>query len=95
MPQVQKKGDIREVKKPSDSMLSYYSNLFKRNQSKWMRRSKMESSHLGTSFIMEGNEYTLIGTVDSKNNMLIKSSDDRYFFVHSDILDSIILSEGD
>jgi len=44
---------------------------------------------------MEGNEYTLIGTVDSKNNMLIKSSDDRYFFVHSDILDSIILSEGD
>lgn len=95
MSQVHKKGEIREVNKPSESMLKYYSDLFKRNQRKWMRRSKIESEHLGTSFVFEGTEYVLLGTVDTKNTMLIRSSDDRYFFVHSDVIDQIILSAGD
>ena len=55
----------------------------------------MESEHLGTSFVLDGVEYVLLGTVDTKNTMLIKSPEDRYFFVHSDVIDSIILSTGD
>ena len=44
----------REIKEPTESMSDYYGDLFKRNQSKWMRRSKLEPTHLEIEFNFEG-----------------------------------------
>ena len=56
-----------------------------------MRRSKLEQKHLGSKFEHSGKSYELVGTVDIHNNMIVKDSEDNYYFIHSDVIDSILL----
>lgn len=86
-----KRENWRRVTSPSERVLESYKKLFLRNQSKWMRRSKLEQKHLGESFKHSGKDYVLIGTVDIHNNMIVKDSEGNYYFVHSDVIDSILL----
>jgi hypothetical protein len=78
---------MKEVVSPSEGVLGSYKNLFKRNQTKWMRRSKIEVAHLDQEFEVEGSTYILEGTIDS-NMMIIRSKDTGKFYrVYSDLVD--------
>lgn len=81
---------MKKIKEPTDSLKEYYKNLFKRNQNKWMRRSKLEESHLGSLFVLDGVEYELLGAIDSLQ-VLVKSSDGSYYMTHIDDVTKPIL----
>ena len=56
---------MKEVVAPSEGVLESYKKLFKRNQTKWMRRSKLEIDHLDKEFEFDGVSYILEGSIDS------------------------------
>ena len=91
-----RKKDIpwKRIKEPTDAMKDHYKKLFERNQSKWMRRSHLENSNLGEAFLFKGREYILQGTVDGKDTMIVSDSENNYYFVHSDIIDTLILGDS-
>tara|TARA_R110000868_G_scaffold368629_2_gene631722 strand:+ start:1096 stop:1371 length:276 start_codon:yes stop_codon:yes gene_type:complete len=74
------KINFKKIKPPHDSMEKYYQTMFNRNQSKWMRRSKMEPSHLGIEFDLEGSKYSLIGSATS-TEVVIKNIETGEFFM--------------
>ena len=74
----------RKIKEPTDSMRKYYADLFVRNQSKWMRRSKLETSHLETNFTFEGENATLVGSLSSEEVLLHLTEANEYMIVHID-----------
>jgi hypothetical protein len=82
---------MKKIKSPEDSLRKYYENLFKRNQNKWMRRSKLEEHHLGSKFILGEDEFELIGAVDSTQVLIKKTSDETYYMNHIDEVTKIIL----
>lgn len=82
---------MKKIKEPTDSLQKHYGDLFKRNQNKWMRRSKLEEKHLGSKFILEGEEYQLMGSVDSTQVLIKKIEDKTFYMVHIDIVTKIIL----
>jgi hypothetical protein len=81
----------RKIKEPTDSMRKYYGDLFVRNQSKWMRRSKLEPSHLGTNFQFEGDEANLVGSMTSEEVLLHLTEANEYLVVHIDDVSREIL----
>lgn len=81
---------MKKIKEPTDSLKEYYKNLFKRNQNKWMRRSKLEESHIGSLFILEGEQYELLGAIDT-SQVLVKSSDNSFYMAHIDDVTKSIL----
>jgi len=81
----------RKIKEPTDSMRKYYADLFVRNQSKWMRRSKLEASHLETNFSFEGENSTLIGSLSSEEVLLHITEANEYIVVHIDDVSREIL----
>jgi hypothetical protein len=82
---------MKKIKTPSDSLQKHYQDLFKRNQNKWMRRSKLENHHLGSKFILEEEEYELIGSVDSTQVLIRKTLDETFYMEHIDIVTKLIL----
>jgi len=74
----------RKIKEPTESMRKYYGDLFIRNQSKWIRRSKLEASHLGTNFEFEGENVNLIGSMTSEEVILQLIEANEYLVVHID-----------
>jgi len=90
-----KNGLWRGIKTPESSLLSYYQNLFTRNQSKWMKRSPLKPEDLNRIFeaIDEGEvkEFVLFGSVSPKEMMIKRSDDEKYYIVHSDEVDYLIL----
>jgi len=89
-----KKYEWKRIKEPTENMLAHYEKLFRRNQNKWMRRSKMEESHFGAIFEKKGKEYQLLGSVDNRDNMLVaETNGENYYFVHSDVIDSFLLEK--
>ena len=59
-----KSQSYRPVKEPSKEVKEYYENYFRRNQNKFMRRSKLEESHLGSEFNYDDKTFKLLGAVD-------------------------------
>ena len=72
---------IREIKEPTQNMLDYYEKLFLRNQSKWIRRSNLQESHLGSEFLLEGEKYKLLGSSSSMEVVVKNQNSDKYFIV--------------
>jgi hypothetical protein len=60
-----KSSYFKEIKKPTDNMLSFYEKMFKRNQSKFIRRSSLEVSHLGVEFDYDDKKMKLLGSMDA------------------------------
>jgi len=84
--------DLQPVKSPSKEMIQYYESLFERNQSKFIRRSMLEPSHLGTSFDHMGSQLTLLGSIDEKL-MLVRDQNDKYYRLSSSVISKIILGK--
>ena len=84
---------FRKINEPSDSIKDYYRKLYNRNQDKFIRRSKLECKHLDSVFEIDGNEYRLIGSVDSNRMIIVNESNNSYYFVHSDIPTECILKK--
>lgn len=85
---------MKKIKEPTDSLKEYYKNLFSRNQNKWMRRSKLEESHIGSLFILEDSEYELLGAMDSLQVIIRNTSDNSYYMTHIDEVTKSILNIG-
>ena len=84
-----KKSELGAFKAPSKEMLKYYADLYERNQTKWIRRSSLESEHLGSEFEFEGKNLKLMGTIDSVL-MLVKDSDDKYYRMNCNTISEIV-----
>jgi len=84
--------DWRKINKPTDVMVEQYGKLFLRNQGKWITRSRLSKEHLGEEFTFKKKKCKLIGSAYNRDSMVILDiSEDTYYFVHSDVVDSIIL----
>jgi hypothetical protein len=87
------KINFKKIKPPHDTMEKYYQNLFNRNQSKWIRRSKMEQSHLGSEFDLEGTKYSLIGSVSGTEVVVKNLESGEFFMVHIDPVSAAVLGK--
>lgn len=87
-----KKTELIAVKEPSKELLEYYQKLYRRNQTKFIRRSSLEESHLGVEFEFKGKNYTLMGTVDALL-MLVKDSEDKYFRMNCNTISEIVVGK--
>lgn len=84
---------IREIKEPTKGMVSFYSNLFDRNQSKWIRRSKLEPTHLNCEFNFEGQRAIILGAMNSEEIVLHFLETNQYFVTHIDGVTQEILGQ--
>lgn len=84
-----KKSELIAFKAPGKEMLGYYSDLYERNQSKWIRRSSLEIEHLGSEFQFEGKSLKLVGTIDAIK-MLVKDSEDKYYRMDCNTISEIV-----
>jgi len=84
---------FKKINEPSNTMKFHYKKLYNRNQDKFIRRSKLECKHLDSVFELDGDQYRLIGSVDSNRMIIVKESDNSYYFVHSDIPTAAILKK--
>jgi hypothetical protein len=82
----QYKTEFKQVVEPSEGVMESYRKLFNRNQSKWMRRSKLEISDLGKDFIWEDKTYILEGSIDAINMIVRESESNKYYRVHTDLV---------
>jgi hypothetical protein len=84
---------FKEIKKPTDNMLSFYEKMFKRNQSKFIRRSSLEVSHLGVEFDYEDKKMKLLGSMDT--NLMIGEdiNDGKCYIIHCDSVTNSILKK--
>jgi hypothetical protein len=84
-----KKSELIPFKAPSKEMLKYYSDLYERNQTKWIRRASLEVSHLGSEFVFEDKNMKLMGTIDSVL-MLVKDSEENYYRLDCNTISEIV-----
>ena len=84
------KAQMKAVVQPSEGVMKSYKDLFQRNQSKWIRRSKMEIGHLNGEFIWEGKEFILEGSIDSLMMIIREKERGKFYRVHSDLVDSAL-----
>lgn len=87
-----KKSELIPFKAPSQEMLKHYEALYERNQTKWIRRSSLESEHLGSEFQFEGKSLKLMGTIDPIL-MLVKDSDDKYYKMNCNAISEIVIGK--
>lgn len=81
---------MKKIKEPTDSLKENYANLFKRNQNKWIRRSKLEEKHLGTIFDIKGEKYELVGAIDTLNVLVKSFLEGNYYMTHIDEVTKLI-----
>lgn len=85
---------LKKIKTPTDSLREYYEGLFKRNQMKFMKRSPLAPSHLGSEFTLEGIQFKLIGTM-SPVEMIIENLEDKScYLIHCDYVSKLILENS-
>jgi hypothetical protein len=58
-----------------------------------MRRSKLGLEHLGEEFTFDNKTFKLLGSVDSKLMFIQDISENRYYFLHSDVVTNKILNK--
>ena len=91
--ELQKPKNYRPVKEPSQAMKEHYETYFKRSQTKFMRRSKLEESHLGSEFEFDGKNFKLLGSVDPLLMFVVDTNENRYYFLHCDVVTDRILNK--
>lgn len=84
---------FKEIKKPTDSMLVFYERMFKRNQSKFIRRSSLEVSHLGAEFDYDDKKLKLLGSIDSTLMVAEDINSGKCYIVHGDPVTNSILKK--
>lgn len=85
--------NYRAIKEPTPGIKEHYAEYYRRNQSKFMRRSKLEIQHLGEEFSFDGKKFKLLGAVDPKLMFVVDLDENRYYFLHSDIVTDRILNK--
>lgn len=88
-----KSQNYRAVKEPSQGVKEHYESYYRRNQNKFMRRSKLEESHLGSEFEFDNKKFKLLGAVDPTTMFLLELNENKYYFLHSDIVTEKILNQ--
>ena len=78
---------MKELVAPSPGVLDSYKELYKRNQTKWMRRSKLEVEHLDKEVDIEGSTYILEGSIDSSMMIIRNKETGKFYRVYSDLMD--------
>jgi hypothetical protein len=78
---------MKEVVAPSPGVLDSYKKLYRRNQTKWMRRSKLELQHLDKEVEIEGVTYVLEGSIDSSMMIIRDKETGKFYMVYSDLMD--------
>ena len=80
-------------KEPTASMSKYYKDLFIRNQSKWIRRSKLEPSHVDQEFTLDGEKFYLRGSVNPTQVLIESESNKQFMTVNIDLVTQSILGD--
>jgi hypothetical protein len=83
--------EFRNINEPSDTLKEHYARLYKRNQQKFIRRSKLEPEHLGLEFGYDDKTLKLIGSLDSILMVVLDVNENKYYRVHSDVVTDGIL----
>lgn len=83
----------KKITTQSEEMQKYYANMFTRNQTKFMRRSLLEPSHVGSEFTIDGQHYQLVGAGNPTEMVVKNMGDGTFHMVHSDIVTSAILNK--
>lgn len=83
----------KKMKAPTDSMSKYYKDLFTRNQSKWIRRSKLEPHHIDSEFMLEDCKFFLRGSVNSTQVLIQSDTENEFMMVSIDLVSEAILGE--
>ena len=83
--------DWKKINPPSGSMREHYASMFKRNQMKFMRRSRLTPEHIGSEFVYEGSPYKLIGTGTPVEMIIENLEDGSCYMVHCDLITKLIL----
>ena len=86
------KSELMPVREPSKELIDFYEKLYHRNQSKFIRRSSLEPSHLGTEFEYDGKKLTLLGSVDALL-MIVKDEEDKYYRLHCNLISQIVVGK--
>lgn len=85
--------EFRSFNEPSDTLKEHYAKLYKRNQTKFIRRSKLEIEHLGQEFEHDGKTLKLIGSIDSILMVVVDVNENKYYRIHTDIVTEGILNK--
>ena len=85
--------DFKKMNEPSDSIKKHYAKMYERNQNKFIRRSKLEQSHLGSEFLYEDRTLRLIGSADGDRMVVVDESDNTYYLIRCDIPTNAILNK--
>jgi hypothetical protein len=84
--------DFKKINTPSPSILKHYEKLYDRNQNKFIRRSKLESSHRGSEFEYLGRQMKIVGSIDERQLLVLDMEEDLYYMIHIDIPTEKILN---
>jgi len=85
----QEKSLLTKLKEPSKEILAHYAKLYRRNQSKWIKRSSLEPEHLGSEFECENKKLKLEGSIDPIL-MIVSDSEGNYYRMHCNEVSQII-----
>jgi hypothetical protein len=69
--------EFKLIREPSDSLKLYYEKMYERNQNKFIRRSKLDMSHLGEEFLHDDKVLKLVGSVDGLLMLVVDVNDDK------------------
>ena len=85
--------EFKLIREPSDSLKVHYEKMYERNQNKFIRRSKLDMSHLGEEFSHDDKVLKLVGSVDALLMLVVDINDNKYYRIHSDIVTDGILNK--
>ena len=80
-------------KEPTAAMSKYYKDLYIRNQSKWIRRSKLEPTHIDSEFILDGEKFYLRGSVNPTQVLIESETTKEFMLVNIDLVTDSILGD--
>lgn len=78
--------DFRKVKNISNDLLDYYKKYYERNATKFFSKWDYKTNAIGSIFIKESEEFSLIGQVSDGTFLLRKPEDESMYFVDGNFL---------
>jgi len=78
--------DFRKVKNISKELLDYYQKYYERNATKFFSKWDYKANAIGSIFIKEDEEFSLIGQVSDATFLLKKPLDESIYFVDGNFL---------
>lgn len=86
--------EFKSMREPSDSLKEYYLKMYERNQTKFIRRSKLEMEHIGQEFEYDGKTLKLMGSIDPILMLVFDVNENKYYRIHSDFVTNGILNKS-